>query len=62
MHQKNTALTSTLEEIPGIGPKRRQALMKAFGSLDGIRAATIEQISAVPGMTKKSAQELKGML
>jgi len=57
-----SALTSTLEEIPGIGPRRRQALMKAFGSLDGIRAATIEQLSAVPGMTKKSAEELKGLL
>jgi excinuclease ABC subunit C len=57
-----SALTSTLEEIPGIGPRRRQALLKAFGSLDGIRAATIEQLSAVPGMTKKSAEELKGML
>jgi len=57
-----SALTSTLEEIPGIGPKRRQALMKAFGSLDGIRAATIEQLCAVPGMNKKSAEELKGLL
>jgi excinuclease ABC subunit C len=57
-----SALTSTLEEIPGIGPKRRQALMKAFGSLDGIRAATIDQLCAVPGMTKKSAEELKGLL
>ena len=57
-----SALTSTLEEIPGIGPKRRQALMKAFGSLNGIRAATVEQLSAVPGMTKKSAEELKGLL
>ena len=36
--------------------------MKAFGSLDGIRAATVEQLSAVPGMTKKSAEELKGLL
>ena len=57
-----SALTSTLEEIPGIGPKRRQALMKAFGSLDGIRAATIEQLCGVPGMNKKSAEELKGLL
>ncbi len=57
-----SALTSTLEEIPGIGPRRRQALMKAFGSLDGIRAATVEQLSAVPGMTKKSAEEIKGLL
>jgi excinuclease ABC subunit C len=57
-----SALTSTLEEIPGIGPKRRRALLKAFGSLDGIRAATVEQLAAVPGMTQKSAEELKGLL
>ncbi len=57
-----SALTSTLEEIPGIGPKRRRALLKAFGSLDGIRAATVEQLAAVPGMNRKSAQELKGLL
>jgi excinuclease ABC subunit C len=57
-----SALTSTLEEIPGIGPKRRRALLNAFGSLDGIRAATVEQLASVPGMTKKSAEELKGLL
>ena len=57
-----SALSSTLEEIPGIGPKRRRALLKAFGSLDGIRAASIEEIAAVPGMTRKSAEELKGLL
>jgi excinuclease ABC subunit C len=57
-----SALSSTLEEIPGIGPKRRRALLKAFGSLDGIRAASIEEIAAVPGMTRKSAEELKGRL
>jgi len=57
-----SALTSTLEEIPGIGPKRRRALLIAFGSLDGIRAATVEQLAAVPGMTRKSAEELKGLL
>jgi excinuclease ABC subunit C len=57
-----SALTSTLEEIPGIGPRRRRALLKAFGSLDGIRAATVEELAAVPGMTKKSAEELKGLL
>ena len=48
--------------IPGIGPKRRRALLKAFGSIDGIRAASVEQLAAVPGMTKKSAEEIKGLL
>jgi excinuclease ABC subunit C len=57
-----SALTSTLEEIPGIGPKRRRALLKAFGSIDGIRAASVEQLAAVPGMTRKSAEEIKGLL
>lgn len=57
-----SALTSTLEEIPGIGPKRRKALLKAFGSLDGIRAATVDEIAVVPGMNRKSAEELKSLL
>lgn len=53
---------STLEEIAGIGPKRRQALIKAFGSLDAIRQASIDELAAVPGMTRKSAEELKSLL
>lgn len=54
--------SSTLEEIDGIGPKRRQALLKAFGSLDGIRQATVDQLAAIPGMTRKTAEELKSLL
>jgi excinuclease ABC subunit C len=57
-----SAVKSTLDEIPGIGPKRKRALLKAFGSLDGIRTATVEALAAVPGMTRKSAEELKGLL
>jgi excinuclease ABC subunit C len=57
-----SALTSTLDDIPGIGPKRRRALLKAFGSLDGIRAASIEDLAAVPGMNRKAAEELKQLL
>ncbi|HEU4326211.1 MAG TPA: helix-hairpin-helix domain-containing protein, partial [Roseiflexaceae bacterium] len=57
-----SALTSTLDEIPGIGPKRRRALLKAFGSLDGIRAATVEQLADVPGMNRRAAEELKELL
>jgi excinuclease ABC subunit C len=57
-----SAVKSTLDDIPGIGPKRRRALMKAFGSLDGIRAASLEDLAAVPGMTRKSAEEIKGLL
>jgi excinuclease ABC subunit C len=57
-----SAVKSTLDDIPGIGPKRRRALIKAFGSLDGIRAASLEDLAAVPGMTRKSAEEIKGLL
>jgi excinuclease ABC subunit C len=54
--------SSTLEEIAGIGPKRRQALLKAFGSLEAIRTASVDELAAIPGMTRKSAQELKSLL
>jgi len=53
---------SPLQDIPGIGPRRKKALLQAFGSLDGIRRASVEELAAVPGMTRKAAEELKGML
>ncbi len=46
---------SILDDIPGIGPKRRQALIKAFDSLEDIKNATEEQLLEVPGMNLKSA-------
>ena len=53
---------SRLEEIPGIGMKRRQALLKHFGSIDAIRNASVEEIAAVPGMTRAVAQRVKELL
>jgi excinuclease ABC subunit C len=53
---------SPLQEIPGIGPKRKKALLNHFGSIDALRAATVDEIAAVPGMTRKAAEELKGLL
>ena len=47
---------SVLEEIPGIGPRRRAHLLKHFGSLKRIEAASFEEISAVPGMTSQAAR------
>jgi excinuclease ABC subunit C len=55
-------LASSLDEIPGIGPKRRSRLLKLFGSLDGIRNATLEELATVPGMTMAAAQRLKEFL
>lgn len=48
--QKQTA--STLEEIPGIGPATRKKLIRTFGSLRGVKAATPEQLSEVIGEAK----------
>ena len=50
---------SQLEDIPGIGPARRKALLKAFGSLKAIREADVEAISAVRGMTRQAAEAVK---
>ena len=49
---------STLERIPGIGPKRRAALLEHFGSLEALLRASEEQIEAVPGFSKATAQTL----
>jgi excinuclease ABC subunit C len=60
--RNKAGMRSTLEEIPGIGPRRKRALLKAFGSLDGIRKASIDEIAAVPGMTRSAAESLKNLL
>ena len=49
------SIHSQLEDIPGIGPKRRKALLTKLGSMKAIREATEEQLLAVPGMTKSAA-------
>jgi len=61
LRDKNT-FVSPLVEIPGIGPKRKQALLKHFGSLDAIRSASIDELASVPGMTRKAAEELKSQI
>ncbi len=45
--RRKSALRSGLEEVPGVGPKRRRRLLQRFGSLKGIRAATPEQLPEV---------------
>ncbi len=53
---------SVLDEFPGIGEARKQALLKKFGSVQRLRTATLEQIAAVPGFGGKAAAELKKYL
>ena len=49
---------SLLDEAPDIGDKRRTSLLKSFGSVDGVKAASIDELAAAPGMTRRAAREL----
>ncbi|MEX2143884.1 MAG: excinuclease ABC subunit UvrC [Anaerolineales bacterium] len=57
-----SGIASQLDAIPGIGPKRRRVLLQTFGSIDGLRQASLEQLSAVPGITSALAESIKGHL
>jgi excinuclease ABC subunit C len=57
--RSKSGIASQLDEIPGIGPKRRRALLKTFGSIDGIREASMEQLTAVQGVTPALAESIK---
>jgi excinuclease ABC subunit C len=47
-----------LDDVPGVGPKRKKALMKAFGSMKRLRAASVEQIAGVPGVSEDVARRV----
>ena len=53
---------SALEEIPGVGPRRKRLLLRTFGSLEAVRRATVEEIAAVPTMTKALAEKVREYL
>ena len=53
------SIHSQLEDIPGVGPARRKALLKAFGSLKAIREADTETLAAVPGMNRAAAEAVR---
>jgi excinuclease ABC subunit C len=55
-------IASQLDHIPGIGPRRRQTLLKTFGSIEAIRAASLDELAAVPGMTRNAAEQVKSHL
>jgi len=61
-HQKmrrRQTFASVLDTIPGIGPKRKRALLKQFGSVQAIREASIEELATTRGMSKNLAQKVK---
>ncbi|SMB92470.1 excinuclease ABC subunit UvrC [Deinococcus hopiensis] len=55
-------LSSVFDDLPGIGQKRRDALLEHFTSLEELAAATPEQIAQVPGMNLRAAQSVKAYL
>jgi excinuclease ABC subunit C len=55
-------LASQLDAIPGIGPARRRALLRAFGDVDRIRNAPVEELMGVPGISRQIAQRVKSAL
>lgn len=54
--------TSSLEDVPGIGPKRRRELLKHFGGLQELSRASIEEIAKAPGISKKLAELIYAVL
>ena len=55
-------IKSVLDDIPGIGPKRRLALIRHFKSIDAIKEASVEEIADAPGMNLKAAQAVADAL
>lgn len=60
--RRSRGLASTLDAIEGIGPARRKALLDQFGSLERIRQADLEELAAVPGLSRKLAERVKTAL
>ena len=57
--RSKSAVKSAMDSVPGIGPKRKRMLLRRFGSLAGVREASLEELASVPGMTVRLAQKMK---
>ncbi len=62
VRRRKAGLTSQLESLPGVGPARRKALLQRFGSIEAIRAASLEELDAVPGLPQSVAKTIKDRL
>ena len=60
--RSKAATRSTLEDIPGIGPKRKKQLLSHFGGLHGVSRAGVEELSSVPGINRLLAEQIFRLL
>ena len=56
--RKKSGLRSALDEVPGVGPERKRALLRKFGSLKAVRSASAEEIGKTPGFTRGLAEKV----
>ena len=56
--RSKTQVKSVLDDIPGVGPARRKALMRHFKSLEEIRQASVEELMKIPEMNERTAEEI----
>lgn len=56
--RSKTQVKSVLDDIPGVGPARRKALMRHFKSLEEIRQASVEELMEIPEMNERTAEEI----
>ncbi|MFC1938538.1 excinuclease ABC subunit UvrC [Chloroflexota bacterium] len=57
--RRKQSIASALDSVPGIGPKRKRALLRQFGGVQKIRDASIEELATTQGMTRDAAQKIK---
>jgi excinuclease ABC subunit C len=60
--RSTSMLASLLDDVPGLGETRRKALMKTFGSLKRLRAATVEELMEVPGIGRRTAEAVQAAI
>ena len=60
--RRKAFIRSALDTIPGIGKKRKALLLKHFKSIKKVRAATLEELSALPGINRKLAENVQKVL
>ena len=51
-------IRSALDEVPGVGPKRKKALLRKFGSVKAVKEATVDEIASTPGFTRAVAEKV----